>query len=98
MVPNTIYYINNGASLVTLTLPSTFPVGSVFKIIGGSAGLWKIAQNASQNIQVGAATTTTGVAGFVSSLLPSDGLTIYGIVANTSLANSDAPQGNLTVS
>lgn len=97
MAANTTYFINNGASLVTLTLPTTFAAGDVFRIVGFSSGGWKIAQNASQLIQIGASTSTTGTAGFISSTVQSDGVEIVGIVANTTLANCVAPQGNITV-
>lgn len=97
MVPNTTYFINNGASLVTLTLPATFATNDVFRIVGFSSGGWKIAQNSSQAIQVGSATSTAGTSGFIASTVPSDSLEIIGVVANTTLANYFGAQGNITV-
>ncbi len=68
----TMYVIDNGASLVTLTLPATAAQGTVFKVIGSSAGGWKIAQNASQKIVASGNTTTTGTGGSLSSTSAND--------------------------
>lgn len=62
-----MYIIDAGASLVTLTLPATAPQGSVIKIVGSSAGGWRVAQNANQKIRLASNSTTTGVGGSVSS-------------------------------
>ncbi len=63
-----IAYVANNGSLVTLTLPTTAATGTLIKVAGFGAGGWKIAQNASQNIKTGAATTTTtGTGGSLSS-------------------------------
>ncbi len=97
MVANTTYFINNGASLVTLTLPATFAVGDVFRVIGFSSGGWKIAQNSSQLIQFGNRTTTTGSSGFLASTAQSDGIELVALIANTTLANCVGTQGNIDV-
>lgn len=63
----TMYITDNGASLVTYTLPATAPQGSVIKVVGSSAGGWRIAQNANQKIRLGSSVTTTGTGGSLSS-------------------------------
>lgn len=63
----TMYVTNNGATLVTYTLPATAPQGSVIEIIGRSLGGWKIAQNANQQIVGPGVNTTTGAGGSLSS-------------------------------
>lgn len=62
-----MYVTDNGSTLVTYTLPATAPQGSVIKIVGSSAGGWRIAQNANQKIRLGSSVTTTGTGGSVSS-------------------------------
>ncbi len=68
----TMYITDNGATLVTYTLPATAPQGSVIKIIGSSAGGWRVAQNANQKIRLGASSTTTGTGGSLSSTNSND--------------------------
>ena len=46
-------YLANKGTLLTLTLPSSAAVGSVIKVAGMNAGLWKIAQNANGIIHFG---------------------------------------------
>ena len=67
-----MYVTDNGASLVTYTLPATAPQGSVIKIVGSSAGGWRIAQNANQKIRLGSQVTTTGTGGSLSSTNTND--------------------------
>jgi hypothetical protein len=95
---NNGYIVNNGASLCTLTLPSTAAVGSIIAIIGLSAstGLWKIAQNASQLINFGSSVTTTGTGGSIASTLVNDNIYIICTVTNTTWAVVSAV-GNQTV-
>lgn len=76
-------YVASNASLVTLTLPSTAAVGSVIQVMGAGAGLWKIAQNASQLIRFGNVTTTTGTGGSLSAQLQFDAVQLVCIVADT---------------
>jgi hypothetical protein len=97
MASNTTYFIDNGASLVTLTLPVTFSAGDVFRVIGFSSGGWKIAQNASQQIQIGNVTSTSGTSGYASSTIQSDSIEIVALAANTRLATCVGPQGNITI-
>ena len=89
-------YISNSASLITLTLPTTAAVGSLFYVTGQGAGGWKIAQNASQSINFGSSTTTVGTGGSLASTLTYDSVTIVCIVANTTF-NVIASIGNITV-
>ena len=60
-------YIANYATLCTLTLPTTAALGSIIEVVGKGAGGWQIAQNANQMIHINAATSTTGVGGYLSS-------------------------------
>lgn len=67
MGPNTGYTINNGASLVTLTLPTTANQGDFIEINGSSSGGWIIAQAAGQQIFFGNQNTTLGATGTLAS-------------------------------
>lgn len=66
---NNGYVSNDGATLVTFTLPavSSTNLGDTFIIVGLGSGLWKLAQNASQSIQFGNVSTTAGVTGYLAS-------------------------------
>ena len=79
------YQINNGASLVTLTLPASPTAGDVYYIQGGSSGGWTVAQNASQLIHLpGGVVTTTGTGGSISSSSQYDCIAIiFSETANT---------------
>ena len=66
MYPNNGYTADFG-TLCTLTLPTTAAYGSIIEVAGKGAGGWLIAQNANQMIHVNGATSTTGVAGYLSS-------------------------------
>lgn len=76
-------YISNNASLVTLTLPSTATVGSVIEILNQGAGLFKIAQVASQIIHFGNTNTTTGTGGSITALNVGDSISLRCLIANT---------------
>lgn len=95
MAINTGYVTDNGASLVTYTLPSTAALGSEIKIIGFSAGGWKIAQPASALIHIGNQVTTTGTGGSLASTNAFDCVDIICVVANTTWVVKSAV-GNLT--
>jgi hypothetical protein len=97
MTSNRLYVTDNGASLVTYTLPTSSSVGDVVEIIGKSSGLWKIAQAAGQQISVGSSASTLGAAGFIAATLASDCVKLVCTTANTIWTNASA-QGNLTVS
>jgi hypothetical protein len=79
------YLIDNGASLVTLTLPASPVAGDIYRVIGTSSGGWTIAQNASQLIRLpNGNATTTGAGGSISSNSQYDTIAIqYTETANT---------------
>ncbi len=89
-------YTANNAALVTLTLPATAAYGTVMSVVGKGAGLWKIAQNASQTIHFGITNTTTGTGGSLASNFQYDVVTILCTIANTDFTVIDSV-GNLTV-
>lgn len=93
---NTSYLTNNGASLVTYTLPATMAKGSIFQITGTSTGGWTIAQGATQLIHFGSSTTTTGAVGTLSSTNAFDCVTIRCSVANTTFVVEQSV-GNLGI-
>jgi hypothetical protein len=95
MAVNTGYITDNGASLVTYTLPATAAEGSVLRVAGFSAGGWKIAQNASQLIHIGNQTTTTGTGGSLASSNTFDQVELLCVVANTTFVVLSMV-GNLT--
>jgi hypothetical protein len=97
ITPNSGYIMNNGASLVTLTLPVTAPVGSLIGIQGASSGGWAIAQNSGQTINIGSVASTIGVGGSIASTNAHDSLLLVCTVANTNFASLGAPQGNITI-
>jgi hypothetical protein len=76
-------YINTNVGLTTLTLPASAVIGATIIIVGESAALWTIAQNAGQNIQYGNVSTTPGVGGSLSASNRYDTVTLVCRVANT---------------
>lgn len=76
-------YINNSASLITLTLPGTANPGDTVRIVGYGTGLWEVAQNAGQTIRFGNTNTTTGVTGNLMSTNQGDSVEIVCVSANT---------------
>lgn len=91
---NSRYITNNGASLVTYTIPAGAAIGDTYEIIGGSSGGWAVAQPSSVICHYGNVSTTTGVSGSLSSTNQYDKLTISCIGTNTfSVYNV---QGNIT--
>jgi hypothetical protein len=89
-------YVANNAALVTVTLPDTAAVGDIVRVVGKGAGLWRLAQNASENINFGNLTSTTGVGGYVEATLRYDCLEVICTVANTTWTVMSSI-GNLTV-
>lgn len=83
MAVNTAYVSDDGASLVTLTLPSTAALGAIFGVVGKGSGLWKIAQQAGQSILFGNQTTTVGTGGYLASTLTNDVVWLVCTTANT---------------
>ena len=94
MAVNTAYVSDDGASLVTFTLPATAALGSVFGIVGKGSGLWTIAQASGQSIHFGNVTTTT-TTGSLSSTLQYDSVWLVCITANTVFAVYNSI-GNIT--
>lgn len=88
--------IANNASLVVLTLPTTAAVGSVIRIVGKGAGLWKLAQVASSVIHYGSQTTTVGTGGYLLANNQYDAIEIVCTVANTTWTEISG-SGSLTV-
>lgn len=76
-------YVLNNAALVTITIPDTAAVGDVIEIVGKGAGGWRIAQNASESINYGIDSTTTGTGGQVNSTNRYDSARLVCITANT---------------
>jgi hypothetical protein len=76
-------YVANNAALVTITLPVTAAFGTVISVIGKGAGGWLLAQNASQNIQIGSVSSTAGIGGSVASSNRFDSLDLICTTANT---------------
>lgn len=94
MVANTSYLANSG-SLVTLTLPALAAQGTEFAIAGVGAGGWKLAQAASQQINFGNVTTTSGTGGSLASSNQFDVVFIVCTAANTQFSVISSV-GNLT--
>lgn len=89
-------YILNNAGLVTLTIPTTAAVGDIVRVVGKGAGGWLIAQNASENINFGSVTTTTGVGGSLASTNRYDCVELVCTVADTTWTVMSSV-GNITV-
>jgi len=95
MAANSEYYINNGASLVTLTLPASAAVGDTYTIVGQSSGGWIVAEASGQTIHSnGNATTTT--TGTLASTNQYNSLVLKCIVANTTFSAVNI-NGSLTI-
>jgi hypothetical protein len=90
-------YVSSNAGLVTLTLPTTSAFGTAISLVGKGAGGWRIAQNASQIVQVGNLASTTGVGGSVSSTNRFDSIDLICTTANTIWTTVGGTQGNLTI-
>lgn len=95
MAVNTGYTSNDGASLVTFTLPSTAAYGTVVAVVGKAAGLWTLAQNSGQTIHFAGVNTTTGVGGSLSSSKQYDAVFLLCTIANTDFTVIQS-MGNLT--
>ena len=80
---NTGYTSDDGASLVTFTLPATASIGDFVEINGKAAGLYTIAQASGQQIHFGNLASTLGATGTVSSTLQYDCIRLRCVTANT---------------
>jgi hypothetical protein len=83
MTTNTGYTSDDGASLVTFTLPTTSAIGDFVEINGKATGLYTIAQATGQQIHFGNIASTSGASGTVSSTLQYDCIRLRCITANT---------------
>lgn len=89
-------YVANNAGLVTLTLPATAAFGDIIRVAGKGAGLFAIAQNASQTIKIASSATTVGVGGSLTAVGQYNALEILCITANTTFEVISSV-GNFTV-
>ena len=76
-------YIANNVAIVTVTLPSTCAVGKTIRVAGKGSGLWKIAQNAGQQIIFGNKNTTSGSSGYLAAIYQYDSVELLCITADT---------------
>jgi hypothetical protein len=96
MAVNTGYTSDNGASLVTFTLPVTASIGDFVEINGKGSGLFTIAQASGQIIHFGNLASTSGAGGSVSSVLQYDCIRLRCVTANTTWSVVSSV-GNFTV-
>lgn len=89
-------YLANNAGLGTYTLPATSAVGDLLELAAMSAGGWKLAQNAGQNVRYGSSVTTTGTGGSLQFTAQGDAIKLVCTVANTSWMQI-GPIGNITI-
>ena len=91
-------YITTSATLVTLTLPATAAVGTLFYIVGQGTGGWKIAPQSSpaQIIHLGNTHTTAG-SGSLASSDPNDCVTLVCTVANTEFSVISSVGGSFVI-
>lgn len=96
MAVNTGYTSDDGASLVTFTLPAAASIGDFVEINGKGSGLFTIAQASGQIIHFGNLASTSGAGGSVSSTLQFDCIRLRCITANTTWSVVSSV-GNFTV-
>jgi hypothetical protein len=96
MATNTGYTSDDGATLVTFTLPTTSAIGDFVEINGKGSGLWKIAQASGQQINLGSSATTSGSGGSLSSTNQYDCIRLRCLTANT-IWGCISVVGNITV-
>jgi len=89
---NNGYIIDHGATLVTMTLPVTAPLGSIVAIAGNSSGGWVLAAGAGQTIKFNSQSASTSLA----STNQYNCIEVICVVANTTWAVRSS-EGNLTV-
>jgi trimeric autotransporter adhesin len=97
MTKNTGYTSDDGASLVTFTLPTTSAIGDWVEINGKGSGLWKIAQAAGQQINNGTSPTTLGTGGSLASVNQFDNVRLRCLTANTIWTVVSQQSSGLTV-
>lgn len=76
-------YFANSGSLLSLTLPTVAAVGDALAVSGRGAGLWVLNQNASQSVNFGSLTTTSGIGGSITATNRYDALILVCSVANS---------------
>jgi len=76
-------YVVNNVGLVTVTLPVTAAIGDSVSITGVGSGLWKLAQNSGQVVNLLATPTTTGATGYIAGTTRYDCVTVRCVVANS---------------
>lgn len=89
-------YICTNVGLTTLTLPATFAIGDIIKVVGASSGLWRVAQNAGQQIHFSDLDSTLGATGYLEATNTRDSIELIGITANTELQVISSI-GNITI-
>jgi hypothetical protein len=97
MTTNTGYTSDDGASLVTFTLPTTSAIGDWVEIDGKGSGLWAIAQATGQQIHIGTSATTSGATGSLSSVNQFDNVRLRCLTANTIWTVVSQQSSGLTV-
>jgi len=95
MAANTGYTSDDGASLVTFTLPATAAIGDWIEINGKGSGGWTLIEGTGQSIHIGNQTSTT-TTGSLSSTNQWDCVRLRCVTANTVFTVVSAV-GNLTV-
>lgn len=90
-------YVTDRAGGVTYTLPATANFGDEF-IITGKQGLWTLAQNANQQLLLGASSTTIGIGGSMTATGVGDSITCVCITAGASTVwRAYFAVGNITI-
>ena len=90
-------YLANNVAQVTLTLPATAALFSIFEVVGKGAGGWKIAQNAGQTIIWDETlSSTTGAGGYIESTDDYDKVRLMCSVADTTFT-AVGSKGNITI-
>jgi hypothetical protein len=90
-------YITDHSGGVVYTLPATAALGDQIRILGKQTS-WSIAQNATQQIVVGSASSTVGTGGSVASTNLGDCIWLVCITAGTATVwRAESYVGNLTV-
>lgn len=98
MAPNTGYTADDGASLITFTLPTNDTQGNVMIIMGKGSGLFTVVYTTSQFIVFGKTTSTT-TTGNIASNLASDCVTLRCLTTSASAPTYEvlASQGTFAV-
>jgi len=94
MAVNQGYITDNGASLVTYTLPAVAAVGTVVRVCGKSSGGWTVVYGAGQSIIIGSKQSTV-TTGSLSSANANDTVELLCTTANTTFTVLSSV-GNLT--